>query len=94
MTDINWQLFNSLKGAKEVSKKLTSALKKKISEAKKDIRKNHRDPLWWARKIRYEMYKIMGEFTAFGAYDSEPSIVLVTEIEQRLNLERDSLSRY
>ncbi|MFC1745770.1 hypothetical protein ACFL35_17390 [Candidatus Riflebacteria bacterium] len=94
MAEIDWQLYKSMKGSTEVNRKLTSALKKKISEAKKDIRKNHREPLWHARKIRCEMYVILLKYANFGAWNLECSIVLVTEIERRLEIEKGSLSRY
>ncbi|MFC1745762.1 hypothetical protein ACFL35_17350 [Candidatus Riflebacteria bacterium] len=94
MPDIDWQLYNSMRGSAEVNKKLTQALKAKIAAAKKDIKKNRRDPLWHARRIRCEMFAVMEKYAIFGAWDSEPSIVLVEEIEKRLGLESNSLSRY
>ena len=103
LTNSGWQLYSysyeeglskERARSKRRGKSLSARLTKLVAKAKAKIKAN---PLLSERKmaeqVRDTMDKLMCKYSEDGATDSEPSCVLVSELEKAFNLEEYSLER-
>ena len=88
-----WQLYKQ-PGAKRAADVISRNLTEKVRKAREMMTV---EPLLsahkLAEKIRDEMYTVMGRYRKHGAWDTEPSCVLVTELEKAFGLRTYSLDR-
>jgi len=93
LTADGWQLY-AMKGAKAVAADLSGTLTVRVREAKAQLAK---EPCLSKRKlakqIRDKMYETMSRVYKFGARDTEPECVLVSELETAFGLKDHSLRR-
>ena len=93
----DWELFtNSEKLHKQceiAALHMSHCLHERIELGKEHIKVQHTDPIYIAKKIRDEMYEIMGKYSHLGARDTEPECVLVDIIEREFVLDEYSLER-
>lgn len=90
----NWQLYSDMDGAEGVARHLSSRLTTLVRKAKADLRAHPMlSELKLAKSIRDEMYELMEKYSRCGASDTEPSGVLVEELEEAFGLEQYSLER-
>jgi hypothetical protein len=84
-----------MRGAKAVAADLSGTLTVKVREAKAQIRENKLlSERKVAIKVRDEMYATMERVSRFGAMDTEPQCVLVSELERAFGLDQYSLDRW
>jgi hypothetical protein len=90
-----WQIYSSGKGAKAVAADLTGSLNGLIAKAKERLKA---EPMLSEHKlaehVRDEMHKHMERVIEWGAMDTEPQCVLVSELETAFGLEKYSLDRW
>jgi hypothetical protein len=89
-----WQLYSGMRGVEAVAADLSGTLTVLVQAAKARLREEpclseHK----LASKIRDDMYKVMDRVSKFGACDTEPSCVLVAELERAFGLPQYGLDR-
>ena len=94
--EIDWQLYSD-KGSKRVNAQITNKFWRLVQKAKN--KKYSLDEIMdggalkIAEGIRDEMYKYMNNYDSYGARDTEPGVVLVTELEKVFKLNEYELER-
>jgi Skp family chaperone for outer membrane proteins len=93
-----WQLYSDEDGetaSADAAKKLSAELTFNVTEAKRALRD---EPCLserkLAQKVQRKMSKLMEQFAKQGACDTEPSCVLVAELERAFGLDPYSLERW
>lgn len=92
LTHHGWQLYED-EGVEAVAAQLSAKLTEAVNKAKEELRAN---PCLSEEKLAYRVQKEMREVmyrVGFGASDTEPDCVLVSELERAFGLERWSLDR-
>lgn len=90
-----WQSYTSMKGAEAVAADLSGTLTGLIRKAGEKLEANpDLSERKLAKRIRDKMNEHMDKVSKFGFADTEPSCVLVAEIEEAMGLKQYSLERY
>lgn len=95
LTARGWQLYSDMKGSEVAADVLSAALSHEVNEARRALRD---EPCLSERKlaakVRDRMNELLNKYAKFGAADTEPSCVLVAELERAFGLPQYSLERW
>lgn len=87
-----WQLYSSMEGAEDAARTLSNLLTNLVNDAKARL---DDEPFLSERKLAKhvvsEIYDAMSRLSRFGAADTEPRNVMLSEVERAFGLDEYTL---